>query len=238
MPIKIKNWKIAIFALISVCILMSLGFWQLSRAKQKIVLLESFNQRMSKVLSSQDLQHKNDWRFYQATLSGRFDNAHTMLLDNKIKNGQVGYEVYTPFITKDLATPILIDRGFISMGTRRRSEIPQIQDVNGKVTIKGLLNLPPAYFALGKLSEVQKWPLLIEYVNLQELAALRTDTPGLIFYPYILTLTPHHAGAYDIEWQIVTMSPEKHYGYAVQWFALALTLLILFVVLNRERPHP
>ena len=28
------------------------------------------------------------------------------------------------------------------------------------------------------------------------------------------------------------MSPEKHLGYAIQWFALALALFVIYIVVN------
>jgi cytochrome oxidase assembly protein ShyY1 len=46
---------------------------------------------------------------------------------------------------------------------------------------------------------------------------------------------PKNAVAYPIEWQqIATVSPARHRAYALQWFAFALTLLILCIVLNRD----
>jgi len=49
----------------------------------------------------------------------------------------------------------------------------------------------------------------------------------------VLILEENHPAAYTVKWQIVMMSPEKHNAYAIQWFALALTLLVLFLALNR-----
>jgi cytochrome oxidase assembly protein ShyY1 len=35
-----------------------------------------------------------------------------------------------------------------------------------------------------------------------------------------------------------TMPPERHLGYAVQWFGLALTVLITALVLTFRKPRP
>ena len=232
MTFKIQNWKLAVLALIFFCLFISLGCWQLSRANQKKILLKAFTARtLASPLTARDLNKKNDLRFYQATVTGMFDNEHTFLLDNKIFHGKVGYEIYTPFKIDELATPILIDRGFVPLG-RDRNTLPAIRPILGKVTITGMLNQPPAYVSLGNISDTAqiKWPLRIQYANLDELSTLLKSP----LFPYILNLAPTDPAAYSVEWQVVTMSPEKHMGYAVQWFALALTLLILFVVLNRS----
>ena len=47
-------------------------------------------------------------------------------------------------------------------------------------------------------------------------------------------------GAYRTDWPVVAMGPEKHLGYAVQWFAMAAALLGLFLYLgwhNAGRHH-
>jgi len=46
------------------------------------------------------------------------------------------------------------------------------------------------------------------------------------------------AGAEDgylRRWRPIEFGPDRHIGYAVQWFALALTLLIIYIVVNFRR---
>lgn len=232
MPLKIKNWKLAILAVLFIGFFSYLGCWQVSRAKEKKLLLQSFAERTQHApLSAKDVNKKNDWRFYRVELTGNFDNKNTILLDNKIVNGKVGYEVYTPFRTNNLPF-ILVDRGFVPMTGATRNDLPEIKPVEGTVTILGMLNNPPTYVAFGAMNESSTLtPVRVEYINLNELAKIS----GYPFYSYVINIDPKNPAAYPIEWQIVTMGPERHMGYAVQWFALALTLLILFVALNWDR---
>jgi len=228
----IKNWKLALLALLFFILFTSLGTWQVLRAQQKKVLLQQLaERRLHAPLTANVLTPSGDWRFHQATLSGHFDNTHTLLLDNKTFHGRVGYEVYTPFYAQGLVTPILVDRGFVPLGNSRK-QLPAIKAIAGKVTIMGLLNTPPTYVALGQMQDAARlsWPLRVEFINLKQLTTL-LDTP---LFPYLFTLDPKDPAAYPLEWQAVTMGPERHIGYALQWFALALTLLILFFVLNRR----
>lgn len=236
MSFKIGNWKLAILAFIFFSLFTGLGVWQLMRAKQKEILLKSFQERTKHAeFSAQDLNHPQDWRFYRVKLEGRFDQNHTVLLDNKTFHGKVGYEVYTPFKVDGLQIFILVDRGFIPLGSNRNN-LPAISTTDKKVSINGMLNLPPNYVSLGdmKASNTISWPFVIEYINIGELANLLK----LPLFPYVLTLSPDDQAAYAIEWHAMTMGPERNQGYAVQWFALALTLLILFVALNRKRKKP
>ena len=41
--------------------------------------------------------------------------------------------------------------------------------------------------------------------------------------------------ARDLELLSNTLPPEKHRGYAVQWFGLALATLVILIVLNLRR---
>jgi len=232
---RIKNWKLAILAMIFIVMFTSLGAWQLSRANAKKKLLNSFAARMYQPALLSKKKKKNiDFRFYKVELMGQFDTKHIFLLDNKIFQGKIGYEIYVPFKAHGMATPILVDLGFIGMG-QDRNKLPVIKINSATIHINGLLNLPPKYFAFGPMHDYQPitWPLRIEFINLQELAKL-TAYP---FFSYVMMIDPKHPEASPIEWQITPMKPEKHLAYAVQWFALALTLLILFLVLNLEKNH-
>lgn len=230
MTTKTRHWKLNLLAIIVICALSALGFWQLSRAEEKKILLKSFTDRTARApITATDLAFPNDWRFYRLKIAGSFDNAHTFLLDNKTMDGSVGYEVYTPFKAKGMDETVLVDRGFLPMGADRNT-IPAIRDGGSNVSIVGMLNTPPRYVALGQIlaEKTVSWPLKVEYINLPKLSTLA----GTTFYPYVLVLDPKDAAAFKVEWQVVIMGPERHLGYAVQWFALALTLLILSVVLN------
>ncbi|MEH6472724.1 MAG: SURF1 family cytochrome oxidase biogenesis protein, partial [Halopseudomonas sp.] len=44
-------------------------------------------------------------------------------------------------------------------------------------------------------------------------------------YPAVLRLSEPVIDGTDTRWKLVVMPPEKHLGYAVQWFGLALALL-------------
>lgn len=233
MKMTIKNWKLSLLSLVFILLFTALGFWQLSRAQEKTALLEVYQKRAEiGPLSSKDLERPNDWRFYQLKLEGTYDESHTILLDNKIFNGKVGYEVYTPFTAKGLAQPILVDRGFIPIGVSR-DQLPAIpKTAKGTITIQGILNTPPTFVSLGgDMSDGKiQWPLRVEYIHLNKISQLLNISS---LYPYVLSLNPESPSALQVKWQILTIDPNKNKGYAVQWFALALTLLIISVYLNR-----
>ncbi len=62
---------------------------------------------------------------------------------------------------------------------------------------------------------------------------------GAPLLPFVLRLSPHSEHGYVREWQTRTgLSPERHVGYAVQWFALAVALVVLCIwVAVRRAPE-
>ena len=232
-PFKIKNWKLATLALIFIIFFMSLGIWQLMRAHEKKMLLAAYTLRTRQIpFLATDLKKNIDLRFHRVKLTGIFDNQHNLLLDNKIFKGRVGYEIYTPFYVTGFEKPLLVDRGFIPMG-KRRDIFPGINAIVGNVTITGMLNVPPTYVALGNMNDASSiaWPLRVEFINLSQLKKVLNYS----LFNYVVTLSPNDPAAYAIEWQVVMMGPEKHLGYAFQWFAFAATLLIIYLAVNTKK---
>lgn len=227
----IKNWKLALLAFVFIGLFSWLGHWQWSRATGKKILQQTFAARLAQPpLNHQTLPNKMDIRYYRGQLIGTFDNDHTFLLDNKTHQGKIGYEVYTPFAVHGLDTTILIDRGFVPINHDRRT-LPHIPPIIGQTKLVGMFNLPPTYMALGHMTDTPniQWPLRVEYMDKVKIESILHTN----IYPYFLIMAPSDKRAFATEWQFAIISPERHMAYAIQWFALAATLLILFVALNR-----
>lgn len=230
MPLTIKNWKLALVSLLLFSLFAYLGYWQLARAHAKEQLITLFKAQMTNTpLSNTTLAGASNPRFRRVQLTGFYDNQHIILLDNKTAHRQIGYEIYTLFYVKHSKQPLLIDRGFIAMPGDRQ-HLPVIKPVLGEQKLLGLLDTPPRYVALGAMRETESTlsPMRVEYIDLNELSELL----HIAIYPYIVRLTPTELGNTVNEREFFTILPERHRGYAIQWFALAGTLLILFVVLN------
>jgi surfeit locus 1 family protein len=72
----------------------------------------------------------------------------------------------------------------------------------------------------------EKRPIEMQRVDVDELSHL-TQHPAL---PLVVLAETDLQDGLIRSWEIVVMPPSKHYGYAVQWFALAGCLLVIYVV--------
>ena len=91
------NFFLTLLALAVLALLLSLGFWQLDRAKQKQQLLDLQADRLlldPVDLSSIDINEMN-LRYLPVKTIGTLDAEHQILIDNQVRKGQVGYSVLT-----------------------------------------------------------------------------------------------------------------------------------------------
>lgn len=219
---------LAVFILIP--LLLSLGFWQLHRAVTKQQLLDQFSQRSKQ--SPQSLA-ENEPVYTPVKVSGYYDPAHAILLDNRIVNHQLGYDVLIPFIVNDKKPALLLNLGWIAK-SKCESAATCVNILNtlpqGRAEIIGLAVTPEHNFVLAHPKLAIHWPFIIEDIQFKELAQL-LNRPL-----YSFTLLLPASNGFVAHWNIITtITPARHRGYAVQWFALALTLLILYFKLNIRR---
>jgi surfeit locus 1 family protein len=218
----------------TVCI--SAGVWQIDRAEQKRQIFATFEMAagddvLRELINDQDAAK---FRYRHLKVSGRYDGEHQILLDNMIHDGRAGYQVLTPLRTGHEA--ILINRGWVPADPDRAilpviSVGDELREVVGR-----LIPLPSPGIRLeaSRPLSVSSWPRRLLYPTVEELL----DQLDYVVHDYLLLLDQDEPDGFTREWRPVLMSPEKHIGYAVQWFALALTVLIIYFVVNWKPAEP
>jgi cytochrome oxidase assembly protein ShyY1 len=219
------NWPLTLTALALMPVLVSLGFWQLQRAEEKAVQQQLFEQRRSAPPVALQSVEEGAVDYTRVQVRGCFDNGRTFLLDNRVQNGRVGFEVISPLQTDAQAPLLLVNRGWIA-GDPSRRQLPAIPAVEGEVMLVGHLYHDSAGFQLAEESDEKRWPRLLQGVQFETMAQL---LDGAVF-PFTLRLDPGQRGALQPEWVQVNMKPEQHVGYAVQWFGLAVTLAVAWLL--------
>lgn len=222
------NWKISAFFALFFPLMIGLGFWQLDREAQKQVMLEQQTRQQQQdpaPLGGIDWQAGDALSFLPVEATGRYIEERSFLLDNRLRDSQVGYEVLTPFETGD--GTVLVNRGWLPLGESRQ-QLPAIPEVTGEQTITGHLHVPDGQTLL--LSDQadplgDRWPRRIQRVELSRISEL----VGQDLFPHTLRLEAGAPGALVTDWTAETIRPATHRGYAVQWFTMAAALLILFL---------
>lgn len=210
-------------------LLISLGFWQLGRSDQKKALLEQQSQRsQDKIIDlTWDAAHeREELRYREAKVSGKYDPKHQFLIDNQVVEGKVGYFVMTPLKLGDSNKAVLVNRGWVP-ADKDRSALPDISIQVEEAVIKGRINyFPSVGFKLdGAEIPTEGWPSVVQVVD----HSVLQKKLGYELFPYQLELGNDQENGFRREWRnAVLITPEKHKAYAFQWFGLAVTLVILF----------
>lgn len=218
------DWKSVLAILLLLPVLLSLGSWQLRRADEKSALLDTYRQRqqMPTVAVASLGEYPN---YRPVTAVGEFDSTRFWLLDNRIVDGRFGYQVVGLFHLAE-GGMILVDRGWLPGDPSRRA-LPEVTFPPAEVELRGQLYLSEDKpFSLGEVAQDQ-WPRLQQWLDV---SVLQQEFPALV--PTVLQLNDQSPGALRIQRIVVNVSPEKHTGYAVQWFGMALVLAIIFICRN------
>ena len=101
-------------------VLVLLGFWQLQRAQEKQMLVDRYEARVNaKSVQVSQTRMVPGLEHFSARVEGQFEEQHQILLDNRVHGGRVGYDVLTPFRIQTSPTRILVNRGWVPMGSSR-----------------------------------------------------------------------------------------------------------------------
>lgn len=208
-------------------LLVSLGFWQLSRGAEKSALLQTYTERRAaEPMAGTELQHSADPAFRRVRLHGQFDAAHSLLLDNRQRNGKVGVELLQPFQDQATGQWLLVNRGWLPWPDRRTP--PQFTTPAQVLSFDAWVYVSPgATFQLHADPDTATWPHLVTAVDPAKL----WTSLGREGFAYELR-AENGPAIYQADWPVVAMGPEKHIAYAVQWFAMSIALFGLFLYLG------
>ena len=232
------EWRITLATLLLVPLFISLGFWQLERAGEKVRLAGAWEQRRqlpAADLDTLDGLPGDQLAYRNVRLRGEFLAGTQFLLDYRILQGRYGHEVITPLREADSGRLVLVNRGWGPADPGRRT-LPDAPPPEGLVTVAGHVYVPPGEpYLLNDQVEEDGWPRRIQAVQVPALERALASAPGEPnpdLFPYTVRIDNGEPGAQAVDWQVVNVSPAKHRGYAVQWFAMALALALIFLFRN------
>jgi len=213
----------------------ALGRWQWNRGLEKQAMIDAANAALAQAPRPLSAAATGDGVDLAAG-SGRFLDTPPLWLDNQRRGPRVGVRLYCAFKPNDGA-PLLVDLGWLPLPGDRT--LPREACPAGGARLAGLLSPPPAVgIRLGEGLESrdggQRWLAL----HLEPAAIARAwNLPALA--PRVLRLDPALPLGHERDLEVLanTLPPEKHRGYAIQWFGLAFaTLVVILLLWYRKRP--
>ncbi|MBM7070441.1 SURF1 family protein [Shewanella sp. 202IG2-18] len=221
------------------CILVRLGFWQLSRGHERQQLEQAYYTRQQQTVGfNQLIQNKDPKTLTGSKTKVQLNITQTPLifLDNQSVKGKVGYLVYQLMQVSPKQPWLLVELGFIT-AYADRNRLPKIQKINKQEVFLGRVYHTSKNPFSHKLLPEKGNPLRIQNLNYQQLSQL------LGHQVFDFALQPQRV-IYSADgrqllkpWRPITMSSTKNFGYAAQWFAMATVLVVigLFTVIRRRK---
>lgn len=210
--------------------MLQLGNWQLSRGQEK----ESRQEQLDRLSQGPgvvlpDIPVKlEDFQYRQVEARGEYVSEHTIYLDNKIHKGRPGYQIVTPLRIGTSSMHVLVNRGWAAADLDR-SKLPDVPTPDGQVVISGV-----ATTAIQKTLELSRDLVSGRVWGNLDLERYRSIT-GLKLQPVMILQTDRVDDGLVREWNRPDSGSAKNFGYALQWFAMALAVLIIYLVLSVKR---
>lgn len=217
---------------IAFVILIALGLWQLERREEKHALLREMARRMIAPAESIEglLVNESDAPFRHAIAQGTFEyaqEAYVFAPRSDDSGTRLGYKVITP-LRLTASAVVFVDRGWVPQ--ERRAPATRLKgQPDGTMTIRGLLK-PTA--APGLFTPE---PNLVEHIwyvhDIAGMASAFDLKPATVLYLEASMASP--GGPEPIA--EIPEIPDNHLQYALTWFALAVALVIVYLVFHHSR---
>jgi len=214
----------------------SLGWWQIGRGREKQAMIESFQRGTQSSVELQGSVTVDELPRYQhVRAEGHYQPERQILLDNMPSQaGKPGFRVLTPFKRDGSERLLLVDRGWVPLGDSRANLPPVFVSPEFRAVSGRLDELPAPGVRVGEAGVAgdTRWPRLLNFPRQRDVEQVL----GARVEPRIVLLDPAAPNGYERVWRpAMRFGPERHLGYAVQWFALALAALIVFIALSLRR---
>jgi cytochrome oxidase assembly protein ShyY1 len=222
--------------LVVVAVGLSLGQWQVRRAHQKESIARKISERETAPpirLDANALQRidVDALEFRQVALRGELQAGWTIYLDNRPHDGKAGFYVLTPLKIAGSDRHIMVARGWVERNLAERSRIPDIATPAGAVELTGIVRQHAGrLLQLGQAAAIRPGAI-VQNLDVAEMAR----ASGLELAPFIVEQTSGTGDGLVRAWPRLSQGVDKHWGYAFQWFALAGTAFIFFVVTGFKR---
>ena len=208
----------SVFVYFIILILLSLGFWQLYRLNWKLDLISEIENSLKK--TPIELSKADKKNFLRIKTSGKIDFDKQIYLYNLNDNGNPGFEVINPIIVDN--KNFLINRGWINFDQKEKSEINLFDETN----IIGTLKLQTKANSFKPKNNINEnyWFTL----NRDDIFSYT----GKRFSKYIIYLNGEYKSPKP---KVITANiSNNHKKYAITWFSMAISILIIYLYFRKK----
>jgi len=223
------RWIPALALAIVVALTASLGQWQVRRGAEKDALQVQRDAARAAApvapAASDPALASLDGR--RVLLVGRFDDAKSVFLDNRTRNGMAGFHVLTPLRLEGGAW-VMVLRGWVARDARERTRLPVLPAQADAVRVEGFAQASLAQpMVLAAQPDAAPGERLWQHY---EVDAYRRWS-GLPVTEGIVRQLSDLPDGLARDWVEPGSGADKHRAYAFQWFAMSAAAALAALVL-------
>jgi surfeit locus 1 family protein len=234
MPIRFRLRPIPLLAtVVVVAIGISLGQWQTRRGdeKQAIEATVATRAAAAPLNVGTTIVDPASVEFARVRVRGVFDADWPLFLDNRPLAGKAGFYVLMPLKIEGSDIHVLVERGWAPRDRSDRLKLPTFRTPSGPVEIEGMARKNAGHvMQLGSAPKIDSGAVL-QNLPLPDLAA----ATGFALQPFVLEQATDIGDGLVRDWPQASSGIDKHRGYAVQWYGLALMACLFFIVTGFRR---
>ncbi len=220
-----------IFTIFSMFTLLSLGSWQVYRLMWKNNLISNYLNKFNNevIYYNGNLNFNEELEYRRINIEGKYINEKEILVIGKTFEGNAGFHLLTPLITKNNKV-FIINRGWISEKYKLQNSRP-FTIIKNNISINGIIRKPQnkGYFVpendpIGNFWFTIKPREIEKALNLQNLDFERNFYISSIRNSKKLSLPIGVSGTPNFR--------NQHLSYAITWYSLAIVLIIIYLAFH------
>jgi cytochrome oxidase assembly protein ShyY1 len=211
----------------------SLGRWQSRRAVEKETLEQTLLAREAapQIALTGQAYTADELEYRRVSVRGEFVRGWTVYLDNRPHNAEAGFYVLTLLKIADSSSHVLVARGWVKRNMQDRTKLPPIPVPEGTVEIQGVVRSHPGKLLQLGTPEPVHPGAIVQNLDVPTFA----QQAHLPMQPFLIEQSSNTHDGLVRDWPRPSSGAEKHRGYAFQWYALAATAFIFFLVTGFRR---
>lgn len=219
-----------LFTVPAILVMLGLATWQMERLawKRALIAERAGRQAMAEVVLPSTIDDPLAWVMRPVRVQGAFLHEHELFVAARSQRGNAGYQIVTPIRRAD-GSVVLIDRGWVPLDRKWPATRAEGQ-IAGTVEVAGIVRPidKPGWAMPDNRPAENFW----FYVDVPAMAlALGLDRVA----PVVVDAGPApNPGGFPIGGQTRTEIRNEHLQYAITWYALAITLAVIYVIYHRR----
>ncbi len=231
MPFRFR-WIPFMAALLVMVIGVMLGNWQTRRAAEKIAIENAIVARAHQaVLDLNKPYSTTDIEYRRVSAEGSFIADWPVYLDNRPYQGKAGFTLLMPLQLSNSDSVVLVARGWFPRDAAERTKLPAIPVPAAPIRIEGIVRRSAGHvMQLGQAATILPGAI-VQNLEPAEFA----HVSRLPLQNFIIEQSSDTSDGLVRDWPRPSGGVDKHRGYAFQWYALAATALVFFLVTGFRR---